>query len=35
MIKKTKTNSTKFLGVKERLPNKNSQNWEEATVQKG
>jgi hypothetical protein len=35
MIKKTKTNSKKFLGVKERLPNKDSQNWEEATIQKG
>jgi uncharacterized lipoprotein YehR (DUF1307 family) len=35
MIKKTKKNSKNFLGVKERLPNKDSQNWEEATIQKG
>jgi hypothetical protein len=35
MIKKARTRLKNFLEVKERLPNKDFQNWEEGTTQKG
>jgi hypothetical protein len=35
MIKKARTRLKNFQEVKERLPNKDFQNWEEGTTQKG